>query len=422
MAPGQTSATGYYPDHLADGGVFSWQAPFDYVPLATGMITVDDSSAAPTAAAGATPGTSGFALTGGWVLEPPAGGTSPAAGTATNGEYQRLPPGTNGTATWTLVATAAGSYSVYYHIPDQIETADGTVETRSTQVTYQIATTGTNTTTTTATVSQTEANSSQFLAGPFLLAVGDTVTVTLQRDNTHNQNTEVPVSPATVGAYLIADSMTLQTAIGDVRSSPTAINASAYPNDFKNLKYWGIYVPAGTTNPVPATAGNNALPDTSNTTGTGTPIYRYGDKTKSDPVHLIRQLVYFGRQDPAISQGATVDDQNGSPSFTSSGFQFDPGLDRDGDKRKVQHCYSGPRRKRAERDLVVYRPQRRRLLCDRPPAVYSRHSEASASPHHDDCGWRPDDDGRRAVLCACQQCAAGEPARQRVSHRPEPDG
>lgn len=333
LAPGFGGSNVYYPDHLADGGVFSWQAPFNYAPLSVGTVVVDDTSAAPTPASGTTPGTSGFALTGGWVLEPPAGGTaSPAAGTATGGEYQRLPPNIPNPATsdsakavWTLVATAAGSFSVYFHIPDQIEDASGNVEPRSTQVTYQITTTGANAQTSTATVSQTEANSTQFLAGPFLLAVGDSVTVTLQRDNFHNQNTEVVIAPATTGAYLIADSMTLQTSIGDVRSSPTAINATAYPTDFAQVKYWGIYVPAGTTNPVSATAGvNNALPDTSNTTGTGTPIFRYGDNNKLDAIRLIRQLVYFGRQDPTVSQGTTVDDQNGSPRFTSSAFSSIP--------------------------------------------------------------------------------------------------
>lgn len=340
---GTSTPNAYYPDHLADGSVYSWQAPFNYVPLSVGLVTVDDSFPAPVAGSGTTPGTSGFALTGGWVLEPPAGGTSPAAGTATGAEYQRLPPGANGTATWTLVATTAGSYSVYFHIPDQIEDSTGTVEARSTQVTYQIVTTGTNAMTTTATASQTEANSTQFLAGPFLLAVGDTVTVTLQRDATHNQNTNTPIPPATVGSYVVADSMTLQTAIGDVRSAPTAINATAYPADFARVKYWGIFVPPNPNSTAPVQAGTvatqNSLPDTTGgSTPGGTNLYFYGDpaQTRNDAgvpdgrsitgptstLHkrLIRQLVYFGRQDPTFSNGYTVDDQNGSPQFTASGF------------------------------------------------------------------------------------------------------
>ncbi len=346
FAPGQGGPTGYYPDHLADGGVYSWQAPFDYLALSTGTVTVDDSASAPTPPAGTTPGTSGFVFTpaGNWQQQT----TGPAAGTATGGEYERLPPGTDGTATWTLVATAAGSYSIYYHIPDQIEDASTPpqVETRSTQVTYQIATTGANAMTTTATVSQTEANSSQFLAGPFLLAVGDTVTVTLQRDNRHNQNTEVPVSPATTGAYLIADSMTMQTAIGDVRSSPTAINYSAYPADFARVKYWGIYVTPNTATSTASSGVNsqvqagaslttNALPDYGPNSNAPTgpapagslPYIRYGDPkakqpdgTLVDAVHRVRQLVYFGRQDPAFSNGSTVDDNAPAPSAGTSGF------------------------------------------------------------------------------------------------------
>ena len=311
-------ASVFYPSHLADGGIFSWQAPFNYVALATGTVTVDDTSPAPTPPAGATPGTSGFVFTpaGNWQQQT----TGSAAGTATGGEYERLPPATTGTATWTLVATSAGSFSVYYHIPDQIADSGGLIEPRSGQVTYQISTSGTNAMTTTATVSQTEANATQFLAGPFVLAVGETVTVTLQRDLRHNQNTNRIIAPATTGSTLVADSMTLQTAIGDVRSSPTAINATAYPADFLRTKYWGIFVPAGTTNPVPATAGANAaLADTTDTTGTGTPIYRYGNNTKSDPVHLIRQLVYFGRQDPTFSNGYTVDDNNPTR-FATGGF------------------------------------------------------------------------------------------------------
>jgi len=346
FAPGQNGPTGFYPDHLADGSVYSWQAPFHYVPLTVGRVVVDDSSPAPTPAAGTTPATSGFALTvnpGNW--ENQAAGN--AAGTATSGEYDRLQQGVDGAAVWTLVATTPGSFSVYLHIPDQLEDSTGVIEPRSTQVTYQITTTGANASTTTATVSQTEANSSQFLAGPFLLAVGDTVTVTLQRDNFHNQNTnrDPNGNGQVLQDYIVADSMTLQTAIGDVRSSPTAINTSAYPADFAKVKYWGIFVPTDPAKPVPVQAGidptQNALPDTTGGKApNGTPLYFYGDpaKTENDTgaldgpfpappavptvshKRLIRQLVYFGRQDPTFSNGNTVDDQDGPPTATKSGF------------------------------------------------------------------------------------------------------
>ena len=342
FAPGQGgNAAVYYPDHLADGSIYSWEAPFNYIPLSVGQVIVDDSSAAPMPASGATPATSGFVLSpaGAWQQQT----TGPAAGTATGGEYYRLPPGSNGAATWTIVATVAGSYAVYYHIPDQVEDSGGMVEPRSTQVTYQIQVNSANAINTTATVSQTEANSSQFLAGPFLLAVGDTVTVTLQRDNAHNQNTELVVAPATTGDYLVADSMTLQTAIGDVRSTPTAINYTSYPADFARVKYWGIYVTPSTAATggagAPLVGGTdliaNSLPDYGSAAnsnppdgppaGGALPYIRYGnpaakqpDGTTVDAIHRIRQLVYFGRQDPTFSLGATVDDSDAG--FSTGGF------------------------------------------------------------------------------------------------------
>ena len=203
---GPPAAAGiYYPEHFADGDIFSWEAPFDYVSVSAGTVTVDDTDPV------------NFTSTANYVQvlsgDPNYG---PVAATAANGEYYRLPPGTptapvNGTAAWTLTATAAGSYSVYFHIPDNIAGSGTTLpELRSAAVDYRITTTGLSAQTVTATASQTEANSSQFLAGPFQLAVGDTVTVTLQRDATHNQ--------ANALDYLIADSMTIQSTIGDVQS------------------------------------------------------------------------------------------------------------------------------------------------------------------------------------------------------------
>ena len=326
----------YYPSHLADGGIYSWTAPFDYIPLSTGMVQVDDAFPAPTTVP--TAGASGFALTanaGNWTQQT----TGAAAGTATGGEYLRLGQGLNGTAVWTLSATTAGSFSVYYHIPDQVEDANGVVEPRSTQVTYQITTSVPNSVPATATVSQTEANSSQFLAGPFLLAVGQSITVTLQRDASHNQNTnnDRDGNNNVVQDYLIADSMTLQTAIGDVRSAPTAINTTSFPADFANVKYWGVYVTPGANN-AQASAGTtlatNALPDYGPSNSNppigppnagalpfihyGAPSAKQPDGTTVDGLRLIRQLVYFGRQDPTFANGVTVDDRDAG--FTATGF------------------------------------------------------------------------------------------------------
>ena len=303
----------YYPDHFADGSYYQWASPFDYISQTAQIITVDDNDAA------------NFTQTN---FNQITAGT--AAGLAINQEYYRLPSGTNGTATWTLTATASGSFSVYYQIPDNVQDLTQnppTTEPRSNSVQYTITTSGANATTTTATVSQTEANSPQFLAGPFSVASGDTITVTLRRTNTINNAT------ATV---LIADAMTLQPTIGDVQSTPTAINTTAFPTDFLGFKYWGIYVPGLGQ---PATVGSttltgqaavtlNAPPD--NTTGiggtglngNGTPLYHYGDPAKvtdaqnvltgnGPKARLVRQVVYFGRSEPTAVSSVSSD--NPSP-------------------------------------------------------------------------------------------------------------
>jgi len=288
-----TTAGTYFPDHFADGDIFAWQAPFDYIPASASAVTVDDTD------------TVNFVPAGFVQIN-----TGNVAGTATGGEYYRLPPNTNGSASWTLTAITAGNYSVYFHIPDNTDDGTGFVEQRSTAVNYTIIVTGAAGQTATATASQTEANSLQYLAGPFQLSAGDTITVTLQRDASHNQ--------ANSADYLIADSMTIQPAIGDVRSTPTAINASAYPLDFKNVKYWGITaggIPATTGGPATLLAAN-APPDV---TTTGLPILRTGDSTTSNGDHLVRQLVYFGRSEPALSSRTIVDNNSFSgPSTTVS--------------------------------------------------------------------------------------------------------
>ena len=349
-------------NHFFNGSYFSWSAPFNYVPTSASTVTVDDTSPAPTGGPPAT--TSGFAIaptTGGFVNVPGTPGTpgdTPAT-TASGGEYDRLPPGTqtapvNGTATWTLVATAAGSFSVYFHIPDDIADSQGNVEARSTAVQYQITQTtaaGTLVQSETAEASQTEANSLQYLAGPFQLAAGDVVTVTLNRNRAYADATGALPAPVVktiqtlnqenYADYLIADSMTLQTAIGDVQSTPTAINYDAFPNDFKRAQYWGIYVPTGTlavaagaTQTIGTSVAANALPDygpNSNppigppSPANSKPYLRLGnpngvqpDTTTVDGEHRIRQLVYFGRTEPLVNYTVRVDDQDAAFSTTGT--------------------------------------------------------------------------------------------------------
>ena len=325
----------YYPNHFADGGIYSWQAPFDYLGQANGYVQVDDASnLSPYTAT-----TSGFTASNNWALINNLA-TYPAAGTAIGAEYLRLPAGPAdpaGTATWQIIEPTAGSYAVYLNIPNDLNDSAGNPEPRSTAVVYFITIRdagGNVTATTTATASQTEANANQFLAGPFLMVANGSVTVTL----THNSAVNLNVGAA--GSFLVADAVTVQTAIGDVQSTPTAINYESYPNDFARAKYWGIYVPnntvtAGQTQLVASGAtaiAQNAIPDTAVVGGSPPditkPLFHYGDPTKpvdetgaADPKRRIRQLVYFGRSDPAAGQSTIVDDSAGAPNFSQLGGQ-----------------------------------------------------------------------------------------------------
>ncbi len=345
---------GYYPEHFADGqdpNIFSWEAPFSYLPHAAGIQTEDDNdTAVPTSGP---PATAGFTATSGWqkVTGDGNGGSiaSAAAGTAANGEYRRLSAGKNGTndsAVWQLVEPLAGSYTVNVNLPNDLGpvSADpnnpdpntNLTEPRSTDVTYLITVrddTGAITFSGNATISQTEANADQFLAGPFQIVAGGSVTVTLKRDSTTGLNYD----PKNF-YYLVADSISLQVARGDVQSTPTAINIESYPNDFKLLQYWGITTPASSPAPpiVGATAALNAPPD-----GTvAAPVLRYGDPAKTDARHLIRQLVYFGRREPVLTRSVTLDDS--SPTGFSSPFGGFPINDASATNGEYRHYGVSP--------------------------------------------------------------------------------
>ncbi len=349
----------YYPNHFADGSAYSWAAPFVFLATGATTVTVDDSAAAPTPANGpaTVSGFQTFSTSTGWVpvTDPngtaPGPTTSPAAATATNDEYLRLPSGVPGSAVWTLVQPTAGNYSLYFHVPSDLPDSNGNPEVRDTAVVYAIAVrdaAGNVTLTTSATASQVEDNDTQFLAGPFQIASGGSVIVTLRRTTTRpliNDNNDV----------LVADSMTLQTTVGDVQSAPTAITRNRFPNEFSStthpLQYWGVFVPDGTPvtgavnttapsgttttaqlnatatpdttldvfDPTGATAINqgNILLHTGNTTTDVNPPTATPNTT--NPVRLIRQLVYFGRSDPTASVSSSVDDSAGAPAFTSFG-------------------------------------------------------------------------------------------------------
>jgi len=310
-----TTAGVHYPEHFADGQdpPFGWNAPFDYVPQSVGLQSEDDNDT--TAPTSGPPATAGFTATSGWqqVTVDGANGSiaSPAAGTATNAEYLRLPAGTDGTATWQLVEPVAGSYTVNVNLPNDLPDINGNPEPRSTDVTYFITVRdagGVITFSGNATISQTEANANQFLAGPFQIVAGGSVTVTLPRNVATGFNND-PKNPY----FLVADSMTLQVAVGDVQSTPTVINTESYPEDFKRAQYWGISVPDPGAPPltVKTTVADNAPPDVNGTT----PILHSGDPAKAgiqsgavDPRRRIRQLVYFGRREPVYARSVTLDD------------------------------------------------------------------------------------------------------------------
>jgi len=325
-----TTAGSHFPEHFADGQdpPGFWNAPFDYVPRGAGLQTEDDSDT--TAPTSGPPATAGFTATSGWqqVTVDGANGSiaSPAAGTATNGEYLRLPSGTDGTATWQLVEPVAGSYTVNVNLPNDLPDINNNVEPRSTNVTYFIVVRdagGVITFSGNATISQTDANANEFLAGPFQVVAGGSVTVTLPRNVATGLNND-PKNPY----YIVADSMTLQVAVGDVQSTPTAINYESYPEDFKRAKYWGRSRPTGTAPAVGTTpAQQNAPPDTD--PASGAPILRSGATDANDPGrvypvhaadarHRIRQLVYFGRREPVLTRSVTLDDSQ--TGFTSAGI------------------------------------------------------------------------------------------------------
>jgi len=323
-----TTAGVHYPEHFADGQdpPGFWNAPFDYVPRGAGLQSEDDSDT--TAPTSGPPATAGFTAPSGWqqVTVDGANGSiaSPAAGTATNGEYLRLPSGTDGTATWQLVEPVAGSYTVNVNLPNDLPDINNNVEPRSTNVTYFIVVRdagGVITFSGNATISQTDANANEFLAGPFQVVAGGSVTVTLPRNVATGLNND-PKNPY----YIVADSMRLQVAVGDVQSTPTAINYESYPEDFKRAKYWGRSRPTAPAVGTPP-AQQNAPPDTD--PASGAPNLRSGATDMNDPGHVypvhaadanhrIRQLVYFGRREPVLTRSVTLDDSQ--TGFTSAGI------------------------------------------------------------------------------------------------------
>lgn len=242
-------------------------------------------------------------------------------GTATNSEYLRHAAvvGTNvaATATWTLTVPAdappligSGFYAVTFHIPDAIgvSATGGTTsgELRVPDAHYVVKDFASGTVLADVRVSQTETNANQFLAGPFFLKSGQVLTVRLD-------NTTLALTDAT-NHFVVADSVSLQPGFGsDVRSAPTAINASEYP-EITNALYYGVQArtisdadpnPRGNVTIVNPPSADPALSTS------------FDDGAVMGKEHMIRQLVYFGRAENIVlqnSSGDLVDDKGASVS------------------------------------------------------------------------------------------------------------
>lgn len=298
-------------------GIRTWSAPFTFLYPAAGSrdtnLILDDSQGN----AGNPEGQ--FTTAGGW--------SNPAIqdGTATDGEYLRVGAQQNGTATaaWQFTVPTdqpgqiySGFYAVTFHIPDSLGVAadnSGTVgqqnELRIDDAHYIVVVNGQQVAD--VRVSQNDANANQVLAGPFFVAGGNTVTVTL--DNSTNGN------PA--GRFVVADSVTLQPGFGaDVQSPPTAINFTEFP-EITNALYYGVLAQGATgQNPAnPSASAPDILPRGNLSVVDPALIaadYVANGKSADDPAisgkeHMIRQLVYFGRSENIILQdpnGNLVDD------------------------------------------------------------------------------------------------------------------
>ena len=226
-------------------------------------------------------------------------------GTATNTEYLlhsvvQTPAAADASATWTLTAPAngAGFYAITFHIPD--------VPLNNSQVRIHDAhyvVTSNGQTLADVHVSQTDANASQNLGGPFFLAANQIVKVKLDDTTAEDPTNKV----------VVADSLSLQPGLGgDTQSQPTAVNATQYP-EIADALYYGV-LPANDPARTPANSTYNADPALPDPTPRGNPT-----EGTPNPVvaRRIRQLVYFGRSENIILQdpsGNLVNDDGSAAS------------------------------------------------------------------------------------------------------------
>ncbi|MGO8672878.1 MAG: malectin domain-containing carbohydrate-binding protein [Capsulimonadaceae bacterium] len=278
-------------NHLRDGGIISWSAPFTYT-LSSGAGMNGSTPVGPTSQTlDSTDLGLGFSDTGTW--------NAPISGVGTGAEgltYIDTPiifdQPASATAIWSFVSNATGLYSFFISIPavpnDGSQTRIGDAEYTITDIPYG---TGAAITLATVRVSQTQVNATEYLAGPFNINDSDIVNVTL--DNTTLE------SGASSNAVVVADSVTMEQISGTfVSGSAAVINATDYPeiggvspspNETVTnpASYWGI-------------TGLTVNEASTGTTDTGSPFIGATTSNASTTgnvvsiPHEVRQLVYFG--------------------------------------------------------------------------------------------------------------------------------
>ncbi len=326
-----------FPNHFRDDTIAGanliqkWSAPYDFVTPAasatgqvqTQSIVADDQDTGQTY-----PANSGIAtgwrvsasFTGGWgTAASPTATPDPLAATtpAPPYSYRRAfavnvnTPNVNtnptlDTATYRFVvpAGAGGSYSALFQLP---EVLNG--ENRISDAHYVITRTSSGGTVTTlydGRVTQADANSPQFIAGPFAVAVADTITVSL--DNSTDFNTQAAPVPNS-NVYVLADSVSLVPGVASgagnaFEGSPTAIDFNTFP-EIQDAFYYGFAV-TRTTDPV---TGQTTVTQSSDFNQPfGNPTIGTPDTSPAGLQHRIRQLVYFGR-----SENIVLTDTGGNP-------------------------------------------------------------------------------------------------------------
>lgn len=228
-----------------------------------------------------------------WVVEPD------STQTAINEEYERIgvteANTASASASWSFVARVPGAYSLFVNIPD----IPASGETRVDDAFYTVTITPaagspviTPAVTQVANVSQIEANAQEYVGGPYLVAAGETITLTL--DN-RTQDQGLPSPNSANPPVVVADTATLTLNSGaQIQGGSAVINKSDYP-EVGLASYYGILQGTPNSNTsFPGIAYADPVPYGFYTTDvTGTPAVK-GVSSAIPPQHEIRQLTYYG--------------------------------------------------------------------------------------------------------------------------------